>query len=54
MATLNELLAARRIVLKYGTNVLTKVDEKGGVLSLDYDKIEGLAGIVSVLYDKGK
>ncbi len=54
MATLNELLAARRIVLKYGTNVLTSTDEAGNVLGLDGKKIGGLSRIVNTLYDAGR
>ncbi len=54
MAELKELLAARRIVMKYGTNALTKVDTSGNVLGLAKDKIDGIAWIVSTLYDNWK
>ncbi len=54
MAELSELLAARRIVVKYGTNALTIVDGSGNVLGFDREKIGGIAWIVSVLYDAGK
>ncbi len=54
MKALENLLAARRIVMKYGTNALTKVDEAGNVLGLDREKIGGIARIVNTLYDNGR
>ena len=39
MASLNYLLKPKRIVIKYGTNALTRIDGDGKVLGLDMGKI---------------
>jgi glutamate 5-kinase len=42
-----------RVVIKYGTNALTKIDEQGKILGIDKSKILGIAKVTKILFVNG-
>ncbi|MEK6837619.1 MAG: hypothetical protein AABX69_03130, partial [Nanoarchaeota archaeon] len=52
MVTFQSLLLGR-IVIKYGTNALTRLDKQGNVLGLYRQRIDAIACLCGILRDRG-